>query len=587
MTRTLKPLLASIICLLAFGFSQARSAELGAIWMIGDSITQSNADGSSSSSPRRSLYNLLTDAGHTFTFTGHHTLNVDGLPSSGSSAATNLYHYHSGVSGIRIGEVGGGDGVTPNLANYWESGRLDVVKPDIILIMLGTNDVGTPAFVENAPARLEAMIDTINDLPGVGSPTIYVASIPPNGRNAVDRANVIDFNSFISGIVYGFQAAGIDIHYVDHSTPLDENFDTNMTADLLHPSAAGNDVIGQSWFDAILSGVTVDGVISSNENAYSSFASSSDLVHARSSTLESGPVYSTAPSFGAAANNDGTVVSNTDGITFWTNSATGTTYTISYVLDTSLNAAGYDITSLQTIHGWSVNSGNQKNQNYTVAVSTVNDSEFKTVATVAYLPLSAANTSASTRVTVTNESTGVLATNVERIRFTYTVPGTGGSQPSPAIQEIDVFGAPSARSSLVQIRKRNALGFALDGGNGASNGQNVALYTYINGHPNLLWEEIDRGNGFYSYQKYATNFSITGGSGGSRGQNVYMVRTDASDFNQQWRKVSMGNGFYQLQKRSNLNFTINGASGGAKRQNVTLWSSDNSSHNLQWFIEDK
>lgn len=589
MTKTLKPLLALIICALAMGFSQAHSAELGAIWMIGDSITQSNADGDSSGSPRRSLYNLLTNAGHTFTYTGHHTRNVDGLPSSGSSPATNLYHYHSGVSGIRIGEVGGDAGVASNLGSYWQTGRLDLVKPDIILIMLGTNDVGAAGLGENAPDRLEAMIETIYDLPGIGSPSIYIASIPPNGRSTAFANNVIEFNSFIPNVVFGFQAEGRDVRYVDHFTPLNADFDTNMTPDLLHPSAVGNDIIAQNWFDAMTNEVTVEANVSNSVSAYRSSASSSDLVNAGSASLESGPTYSRGPSFGPAANNDGTVdaTGGSDDITFWANSSAGQTYSISYTLNTSRSSTGYDITSLQTIHGWGANSGNQKNQNYTVAVSKVNNSEFTTLATVTYLPLSSASTPASTRVRVTNDATGVLATNVDRIRFTYTVPGSGGSQPSPTIQEIDVFGTPSVEFDVVQIRKRNAMGFVLNGGNGGSNGQNVSLFRYIDGHPNLSWEEIDRGNGFYSYQKLATNVSITGGDGGARNQNVSLATTDASDFNQQWRKVNMGNGFYQLQKRSDLDFSINGANGGANRQNVTLWPSASSSHNLQWLIEYK
>lgn len=581
--------MAAVACLLAVGFPKAHSADLGAIWMIGDSITQSNADGSSTSSPRTSLYNLLTDAGHTFTYTGHHTRNTDGLPSTGSSAANNLYHYHSGVSGIRIGAASGNPGVTPNLNTYWQTGRLDLVKPDIILIMLGTNDVGNSDFVDNAPDRLESMIETIYDLPGIGSPTIYLASIPPNGRSAVNRANVINFNSFVSGIVYRFQDSGRDIHYVDQFTPLDENFDAHMSPDLLHPNAAGNDVIAQTWFDAITNDVTIDGVVSSNDGAYSSSASSGDLINARSSSLESGPIFSSEPFFGAAATNDGTdgINNGVDGITFWLGSTAGRTHSISYELDTSLNRQGYDISSIQTIHGWGENSGNQKNQNYTVAVSTVNDSDYKTLATVAYLPLSSAISSASTRVTLTNNDTGVLATNVERIRFTYTVPGTAGAQPSPAIREIDVIGEPSREVNVVQIRKRNALGYTINGANGAADGQNITLWAYINGHPNLSWEEIDRGNGYYSYQKYATDFSITGGDGGARHQNVFLVRTDASDLNQQWRKVSMGNGYFQLQKRSDTGFALNGGNGGARGQNVTLWPARSTSHNLQWLIEYK
>ncbi len=61
------------------GFAEA---DLGAIWCIGDSITQSNADGDSSGSPRKALYDLLIANDYDFTYTGHFTANVDGLPTT-------------------------------------------------------------------------------------------------------------------------------------------------------------------------------------------------------------------------------------------------------------------------------------------------------------------------------------------------------------------------------------------------------------------------------------------------------------------------------------------------------------------------
>jgi len=55
-----------------------------------------------------------------------------------------------------------------------------------------------------------------------------------------------------------------------------------------------------------------------------------------------------------------------------------------------------------------------------------------------------------------------------------------------------------------KLVKRNASGFALDGGSGALEGRSVELYTNIN-HNNLTWTEISHdGGGFYSYQKLNT-----------------------------------------------------------------------------------
>jgi hypothetical protein len=135
---------------------------LGAIWFIGDSITQSNADGDANGSPRKSLYDLLVADGASFSFTGHSTANVDGLPTSGATAATNLYHYHSGISGSCIGlNTNGRTNMTANISSWWSSDRLASTKPGIVLIMLGTNDIDLNDNVADAPNRIKTLVETI------------------------------------------------------------------------------------------------------------------------------------------------------------------------------------------------------------------------------------------------------------------------------------------------------------------------------------------------------------------------------------------------------------------------------------------
>ena len=168
--------------------------------------------------------------------------------------------------------------------------------------------------------------------------------------------------------------------------------------------------------------------------------SSTDLAWNGSSALSS-VAFSQTPSFGPNAHNDGAVgEAETADITFWVNASAGDTYSITYTLDTTINTLGYDINTIQTIHGWRNNSGFQKNQNYTVEVSSVGSTSFTNVATVAFEPFSNASTAGSSRVNISETSTGVLATGVDEIRFTYTVQADPGAQPSPTIREVDVFG---------------------------------------------------------------------------------------------------------------------------------------------------
>ncbi len=137
---------------------------------------------------------------------------------------------------------------------------------------------------------------------------------------------------------------------------------------------------------------------------------------------------------------------------------------------------------------------------------------------------------------------------------------------------------------IVTLRKGNATNYAIDGGNGGSNNQNVKLWNYNQNNVNQQWEEINRGNGFYSYKKRNTNFCIDGGNGGNNGNNVKLWRCSDNNQNQQFKKVSIGGDKYRLEKRNASGFSIDGRSGGANNQNVHLWASSNNTGNQQWII---
>ncbi len=229
------------------------SNDLGAIWYIGDSITQSNADGDANGSPRLSLYDDLNAGGYTFSFTGHTNVNIDGLPATGGTSATNLYQFHSGISGAVIQNDGSGrTGIAQNLPTWWTQGRLASVKPNVILIMIGTNDVDIQLDLPNAPSRLGSLINTIYALPGIGLPSIFVATIPPNRTNTPgDPINVSAFNAALPSLINGFRTAGKDVTLVDQYTPLNNSYATDMRPDNLHPNSVGNDIISQQWYQAI------------------------------------------------------------------------------------------------------------------------------------------------------------------------------------------------------------------------------------------------------------------------------------------------------------------------------------------------
>lgn len=139
-------------------------------------------------------------------------------------------------------------------------------------------------------------------------------------------------------------------------------------------------------------------------------------------------------------------------------------------------------------------------------------------------------------------------------------------------------------SDEVRMVKRNASNFAMDGGSGGANGQSIELWDNI-AHNNLTWTEIDRGNGYYSYQKLGTNFCIDGDNDGANGQDVYLWQCSSNNQNQHWKKIDVGNGNYVLQKRNAPDFAIDGNRGGARNQNVYLWRMNTSNQNQHWSFQ--
>jgi hypothetical protein len=283
-------------CLTGTGLAQPTgitvgSKNIGAVWFIGDSITQSNADGDANGSPRKALYDLLLANGYSFSFTGHYTDNVDGLPTTGGTADTNLYQYHSGISGSVIGsDISGRVGMTQNTPSFWTSGRLATVKPNVILIMLGTNDVDQNIDLANAPARLTTLVNTIYAQPGVGTPCVFVASIPPNRTNVPDDpTHTATFNAAVPGVVSAQRSLGRDVRFVDQFTPLESAYATAMAGDNLHTNTTGNATLARQWFNAIDAVANpLAPLITVEQPAGNPLPSGSYLVHFRTSLIGTG-----------------------------------------------------------------------------------------------------------------------------------------------------------------------------------------------------------------------------------------------------------------------------------------------------------
>ncbi|WP_344928000.1 RICIN domain-containing protein [Aquimarina addita] len=163
----------------------------------------------------------------------------------------------------------------------------------------------------------------------------------------------------------------------------------------------------------------------------------------------------------------------------------------------------------------------------------------------------------------------------------FTTTASSGSWVSFKLTEAGNYS--STGSNVVHITKRNSTGFAMDGQSGASERQNIYLWNADVSNGNQQWIEINRGNGYYAYQKQGTDYCIDGNNGGANQQNVYLWPCDTENPNQHWQKVDAGGGAYKLVKR-NTNYALNGGSGGAREQNVNLYNASSNSQNLHWFV---
>lgn len=141
-------------------------------------------------------------------------------------------------------------------------------------------------------------------------------------------------------------------------------------------------------------------------------------------------------------------------------------------------------------------------------------------------------------------------------------------------------------SNIVQMTKRNASNYAIDGNNGGANAQSVYLWTKNANNVNQKWVEINRGGGYYSYQKLNTNFCIDGGNNGANNQDVYLWSCDDANYNQHWKKIDAGNGYYRLEKRNAPGYSIDGGNNGSIGQNVKLWSTSATNHNQHWLFQN-
>ncbi|MGB5898926.1 MAG: GDSL-type esterase/lipase family protein, partial [Geitlerinemataceae cyanobacterium] len=138
-------------------------------------------------------------------------------------------------------------------------GWLNQQTPDVMLLMIGTNNTGQGDTDEVMATRLDGLMGTITGNPNFNG-ELLVSSIPPIVREARnERAE--DYNDRIPGLVDDPKYASENVTFVDMrstltlqdiSDPNDPNLTPEQRDNGLHPTVEGYTKIAQFWYDAIL-----------------------------------------------------------------------------------------------------------------------------------------------------------------------------------------------------------------------------------------------------------------------------------------------------------------------------------------------
>jgi len=136
-------------------------------------------------------------------------------------------------------------GISPFVAN-----DVRVYSPDIITLMIGTNDIDKLIDVASAFGRLSRLLDKIY----AASPNVLVilAQLVPT-RTDTTNVNIQLYNSDMRAVVSSKIRQGRHIVLVDMygAFTVDADYKTTLLGDDLYPNDAGYVRMGQTWYTAL------------------------------------------------------------------------------------------------------------------------------------------------------------------------------------------------------------------------------------------------------------------------------------------------------------------------------------------------
>ncbi|MET0790784.1 MAG: SGNH/GDSL hydrolase family protein [Polyangiaceae bacterium] len=209
-----------------------------AVLPLGDSITE--GFGSSGGGYRVELFRQALQNGKNLSFVG----SLQNGPTTVQNQA--FPKKHEGHGGYTIDTDTGHSGISGSITDQ----ALANFSPNIVLLMIGTNDINGNIETANAPKRLGKLIDDIvTRAPNALVVVATIIAIANDGTNQKVQA----YNAALPGLVSTRASAGKHVVLLDNYAAFskDSSYRTTLMYDYLHPNDAGYVVLGRAMYEAI------------------------------------------------------------------------------------------------------------------------------------------------------------------------------------------------------------------------------------------------------------------------------------------------------------------------------------------------
>lgn len=227
------------------------------IMPIGDSLTYGvidSDDDTESGGYRTYLWRKLIAKGYNVDFVGSQENGPDSIDRD-----------HEGYRGQEIDDIA--DSVTPQIAKK---------HPDVVLLLVGINDINHDQNLSEAPQRLGKLVHQI--LKTSSKTTVFVGTLPPNTSSSNNLHQIRAFNAALLRVFDRKRRYSKNVRLVD----LNSDLTSRDLSDGTHLTAKGYQKMAGDWYNAL---VDVLGRPTVNRPAHKSNLSSRDLLTGSTLTL--------------------------------------------------------------------------------------------------------------------------------------------------------------------------------------------------------------------------------------------------------------------------------------------------------------